>query len=201
MTAAAASLAGATKGRAAAQLAVLVTALAGVTLVRAAINGTTVASAFAAGALFGATLLAAAALASQPLQLHRPSARAIAVGIAGGAAILAIPLAVHTIAAVPGTQPQPFAIWAAVTCLVATGEEVMLRGAIFDRARAASGLVSAGVLTSALFALMHVPLYGWGVVPVDFGAGLVLCGLRLLSGGIAAPAIAHTIADLATWWL
>ena len=200
MTAAVTSIATATRGRAAAQLAVLVTALAGLTLVRTAINGTTVNSAFVAGALFGGTLLAAAALASTPVHLARPSATSIAIGLVGGAAIVAIPLAVQAIAA-PSVQPQPFALWVAVTCLVAAGEEAMLRGAILDRTRAAAGLVPAVILTSAVFALMHVPLYGWSVVPVDFGAGLVLCGLRLLSGGIAAPTVAHALADLATWWL
>jgi membrane protease YdiL (CAAX protease family) len=200
MTAAVAPIAGATRVRAAAQLAVLLAALAGITLVRAAINGTTVESAFVAGALFGGALLAAAALASQPLHLHRHSARAFVIGLGGGAAIVAVSLAAHPLAGLP-VPPEPFALWAAVTCLVATGEEATLRGAIFDRARAAAGLGAAVLLTSALFALMHVPLYGWSVVPVDFGAGLVLGGLRLLSGGVAAPAIAHAIADLATWWL
>ena len=33
------------------------------------------------------------------------------------------------------------------------------------------------------------------------GVGLWLAGLRLATGGVAAPAIAHTVADLATWWL
>jgi hypothetical protein len=36
---------------------------------------------------------------------------------------------------------------------------------------------------------------------VDFGAGLALGGLRLLGRGVAAPAIAHALADVATWWL
>jgi membrane protease YdiL (CAAX protease family) len=200
MTAAARTFSASARGTALAQVAVMVAALAGITLVRAAINGTTVASAFVAGALFGLTLLAAAAPFSTPVHLARLSARSIAIGLAGGAAIVAIPLVAHAIPA-PGFQPQPFVIWAAVTCLVAAGEEAMLRGAILDRARAVAGLIPAVLFTSALFALMHVPLYGWGVVPVDLGAGLVLCGLRLLSGGIAAPAIAHAIADLATWWL
>jgi hypothetical protein len=48
---------------------------------------------------------------------------------------------------------------------------------------------------------MHVPLYGWHVVPLDLGVGLWLAGLRLATGGIAAPAIAHAVADLATWWV
>ena len=56
-------------------------------------------------------------------------------------------------------------------------------------------------MTAVLFALMHVPLYGWHVVPLDLGVGLWLAGLRLATGGVAAPAIAHTVADLATWWL
>ena len=51
------------------------------------------------------------------------------------------------------------------------------------------------------FALMHVPVYGWGVVPVDLAAGVLLAGLRYLTGGTAAPTMAHLLADLATWWL
>jgi len=48
---------------------------------------------------------------------------------------------------------------------------------------------------------MHVPLYGWHVVPLDLGVGIFLGGLRLAGGGWAGPAIAHAVADLATWWL
>ena len=49
--------------------------------------------------------------------------------------------------------------------------------------------------------MLHVPLYGWHVVPLDLGVGLFLGGLRLLTGGAVAPAVAHTVADLATWWI
>ena len=48
---------------------------------------------------------------------------------------------------------------------------------------------------------MHVPFYGWHVVPLDLGVGVFLAGLRLASGSVAAPAIAHIVADLATWWV
>jgi hypothetical protein len=48
---------------------------------------------------------------------------------------------------------------------------------------------------------MHVPLYGWGVVPVDLAAGVWLAGLRLAGGGVGAPVVAHLLADLAGWWL
>ena len=193
--------ASATRQRALAQTGVLVTALTGVTLVRAAINGPSVQSAFVAGATFGIALLVIAAMGSRSVRPSIPDARSVALGLAGGAAIVAVPLIARPIAAPPAFHPDPFLVWAFVTCLVAAGEEAMLRGALLESARAAAGLVPAVVLTSALFALMHVPLYGWSVVPVDFGAGLVLCGLRLWSGGVAAPAIAHAIADLATWWL
>jgi membrane protease YdiL (CAAX protease family) len=56
-------------------------------------------------------------------------------------------------------------------------------------------------LTTLAFALMHVPMYGWHVVPLDLAVGFTLGGLRIATRGIAAPAVAHAIADLATWWL
>ena len=99
---------------------------------------------------------------------------------------------------VPKTQ---FAPWALITILVASAEELVLRGALFDALRHATGLTIAVIVTSAAFALMHVPLYGWHVVPLDLGVGVFLAGLRLTSGSVAAPAIAHIVADLATWWV
>ncbi len=84
---------------------------------------------------------------------------------------------------------------------MAIGEEAILRGALFDAIDEAGGLLAAVVLTSVAFALIHVPLYGWHVVPLDLGVGVWFAGLRLVSGRVAAPAIAHALADLATWWL
>jgi membrane protease YdiL (CAAX protease family) len=52
-----------------------------------------------------------------------------------------------------------------------------------------------------LFALIHLPLYGVGALPLDLAVGLLLGGLRIISGGVLAPAIAHVIADLAGGWL
>jgi hypothetical protein len=39
------------------------------------------------------------------------------------------------------------------------------------------------------------------VVPLDLGVGVWLGGLRLATGGVAASAIAHGLADLSTWWI
>ena len=56
-------------------------------------------------------------------------------------------------------------------------------------------------VTTVLFAAMHVPLYGFGSLPLDLAVGLLLGGLRIVSGGVLAPAIAHVVADLAGGWL
>lgn len=66
--------------------------------------------------------------------------------------------------------------------------------------RFAAALVAA-IAAALAFALIHVPLEGWSIVPLDLGVGLWLAGLRLLTRGVAAPAAAHVVADLATWWL
>jgi membrane protease YdiL (CAAX protease family) len=63
------------------------------------------------------------------------------------------------------------------------------------------GPVTAVLLTSMMFAGMHVPLYGVAALPLDFAVGMWLGGLRLLSGGVTASATAHALADLASGWL
>jgi membrane protease YdiL (CAAX protease family) len=96
---------------------------------------------------------------------------------------------------------SPFAPWALVTIVVAVAEEAVLRGLLFARIDRAAGTLTALLVTTVAFALMHVPLYGWHVVPLDLGVGLALGGLRIATRGLAAPAMAHAVADLATWWL
>jgi membrane protease YdiL (CAAX protease family) len=159
------------------------------------------------GLLFGAALLALAALGGRPA-IERNHPAAAAIGVAGGVVLVAIALvarlSISSAPVPPGLFAGPAALfvpWVAITVVVATAEELVLRGALFRAIEASGGLVAAIVVTTLAFALMHVPLYGWHVVPLDLGVGLWLAGLRLLSGGVVAPAVAHTIADLATWWL
>jgi membrane protease YdiL (CAAX protease family) len=175
--------------------------LAAATLARAATNGQSTTTALAAGSGFGIALLVTAILAGW--RPSWPRGRALVIGAVGGVVLLALPLLLHPAAASAiGMRPGPLAAWAVVTILVATAEEVLLRGALFDAiARRRYGVSGAVVVSSLAFALMHVPLYGWAVVPLDIAAGVWLCGLRLASGGVAAPAVAHALADLATWWL
>jgi len=46
-----------------------------------------------------------------------------------------------------------------------------------------------------------VPLYGWHALPLDTAVGVVLGVTRLVAGTWVAPAIAHTAADVAGWWM
>jgi membrane protease YdiL (CAAX protease family) len=125
-----------------------------------------------------------------------------AIGLAlVGLVLIASRLAGSTIAPGLARPASPFAPWALVTIVVAVAEEAVLRGLLFDRVRRSGGTLLALAVTTIAFALMHVPLYGWHVVPLDLAVGFVLGGLRIATRGIAAPAVAHAVADLATWWL
>lgn len=178
----------------------LAAGLGAAAIARAAFNGTGSAGAFLSGAVFGLTLLVLAVVAGwRPVP---PRAATLAAGLVGGLVLVAIPLVVGPPSrAVTGVRPDPFLAWAAVTALVATAEEAVLRGALLGALDEAGGALMAVIGSSAAFALMHVPLYGWGVVPIDLAAGVFLAGLRYLTGGTAAPTVAHLVADLATWWL
>lgn len=153
------------------------------------------------GTIFGIALALVAW--SGGARVARPRPSSLVIGLAGaallvGLAVGASQLAGQPLQLVPKTQ---FAPWALITILVASAEELVLRGALFDALGDAAGLTIAVIATSAAFALIHVPLYGWHVVPLDLGVGVFLAGLRLTSGSVAAPAIAHIVADLATWWV
>jgi membrane protease YdiL (CAAX protease family) len=189
------------------QAGLLVAGLAAVVGARWAATVGGVAGSITVGLLFGAALLALAALGGRPT-IERNLPAAALTGVAGGLVLVAIALVARlSVSSSPlpsGLFAGPAALfvpWVGITVVVATAEELVLRGALFRAIEASGGLVAAIVVTTLAFALMHVPLYGWHVVPLDLGVGLWLAGLRLLSGGVVAPALAHVIADLATWWL
>jgi membrane protease YdiL (CAAX protease family) len=174
--------------------------LAAGSLARAALNGHATWSAFAAGAAFGITL-AALALAGgwRPAM---PSLSSLLIGLLGGVVLIAVPRLAHPLMpALIGIRPEPFVAWGLITGMVVIGEEALVRGALFGALQRASGPIAAVAVTSIAFALIHVPLYGWQVVPLDLGVGIWLGGLRLATGGVAAPAVAHGLADLSTWWI
>ncbi|HXG25335.1 MAG TPA: type II CAAX endopeptidase family protein [Candidatus Binatia bacterium] len=133
-------------------------------------------------------------------------ARGLVAGAVVGLALVAVAVA-SGLAGGPALPPgslrpaAPFADWVLVTILVATAEEGILRGVVFDRLSRAGGTAVALAITTMAFAVIHVPLYGWAVVPLDLAVGLALGGLRLSTRTVVGPAVAHAVADLATWWL
>lgn len=170
------------------------------------------------GACFGLALAAVCFVADPAVRAHgtsRPAfgarriaqaAPLVAIGVAFGLVLVvgaSVGAAIGGFPTIPGMgrPAAPFVPWVAITILVASAEEGILRGVLFDRLRLASGTIVAVAVSTLAFALLHVPLYGWHVVPLDLAVGLGFAGLRLATGSIAAPAAAHAVADLATWWL
>jgi membrane protease YdiL (CAAX protease family) len=127
--------------------------------------------------------------------------RAVVLGL-GGLVLVCAPVALqHALSAQPLYGTQGFGRWAAAVVVVATAEEVFLRGALYEATAHVWGASAAVVLGAVCFAGLHVPLYGWHVLPLDLAVGLVLGGLRQGAGTAAAPAITHVGADLVGWFL
>lgn len=162
---------------------------------RVAVAGDEGAGSIRAGLVFAAVLAAVAVAARARTAV---SVRAFLIGLAGAAAIAVPAVVVRGFADVhPVGQ---FLTWGAATTLVAVTEEAVLRGALFVSLARWRGPDVAVVGAALAFALLHVPLYGWHVVPLDLAVGLLLGALRLLTGTWLAPAVAHVGADLIGWW-
>ena len=190
---------------AAVEAALLIGGLAAIVLLRAWASRAGLAP-LGVGAAFGTGLLLLAAVGRASRPDARRIAPAVVVGAAVGLALVAVGLVGPALGGTSfigglGRPAAPFVPWAAVVVAVAVGEEAILRGALFDRLLRAGGVPVALLVTTLAFALLHVPLYGWHVVPLDLAVGLTLGGLRLGTGGFVAPAVAHAAADIATWWL
>ena len=142
----------------------------------------------AALALAAATVLAASLAVparTDPARAH--PALVLIVGL--GAVVLAL--------AVGGTPvPAPYATWALpLAVLAAVAEEALFRRAAYGALEPRGAAVAIGV-TAVLFAVIHVPLYGVAVLPVDLGAGLVLGWQRWAAGTWTVPATTHVAANV-----
>ncbi|HZU13668.1 MAG TPA: CPBP family intramembrane glutamic endopeptidase [Chloroflexota bacterium] len=171
----------------------LLAGLAGATLIRVGLGAQQL-----SGVLpFIAILLALVATAG----MRRPDLRLrpIGMGLAGAAVLIAFPvlhggpLLVH--------PESTFPLWMTLITAGSLAEEMFFRGALFSAVESHAGTLAAVTVSSVAFALLHVPLYGWGAVPLDLAVGVWLGGLRAVSGSVTAPAIAHVMADIATWWV
>lgn len=114
------------------------------------------------------------------------------------ALVLAIGLAAIAVALVAGGGApvrSPLAAWSLpLALLAAVAEEALFRRAAYGALERHGAAVAVGV-TALAFALIHVPLYGWAVLPVDLGAGLLLAWQRWASGTWTVPAATHAAAN------
>lgn len=182
--------------------ALLCIGIAAACALRVALGGTTPAASYPAALVFAGALFALAIGTGWRFSADRRWLRSVAIGV-GAAAVLVVAWATAAphIPLTAGQHLGPLVVWTPVVALVAIAEEIALRGAMFGVLLGAGGAPLAIAVTSIVFALMHVTLYGWGALPLDVAVGVLLGGLRLLSGGVTAPAVAHVLADLAGGWL
>jgi membrane protease YdiL (CAAX protease family) len=153
-----------------------------------------------AGLIFG-VLVAAVAVVTRARSAAAPLARSVGFGLLG-ALVLCVPAALrHADGAVAALPLDSYPTWAFGVVAVAVAEEALLRGSLFTALQQKAGTAAAVGVTAVAFALLHVPLYGAGVLPLDLAVGVWLGALRAVSGSVVAPAIAHSLADLAGWWL
>ena len=96
-----------------------------------------------------------------------------------------------------GTVPvAPFVLRSvALNSLAAVSEEAFFRRFAYGLA-AVRGPALAVATSAAIFAAVHVTVWGWGVLPLDLAAGLVLGWQRWASGGWSVPAATHVAANV-----
>ena len=196
------------------RIAVALVGLAVAVAVRAEVAGTTGAPSIPAGVAFAVIVAALAAVTRDRSRFwYRPSRNRAdfwsfdtrsGVLVAGvvGAVVLCVPAALrHFAGAATIVSGHGYALWSVGVVAVASAEEALLRGSLYRAVEQRAGAVAAVALTSVAFAMVHIPLYGWAVVPLDLAVGVWLGVLRAVSGSVLAPAVAHSLADLAGWWL
>jgi membrane protease YdiL (CAAX protease family) len=144
-------------------------------------------AALALGSLYLVLLaMSVAGPVARPRSRVHPLA-ALAVGLAAVAlaGVRTTPVVAVTLALTP----------VLLNTLAAVAEEALFRRLLYDRL-ARWGGAAAVVVTAVLFAAVHVPAYGWAVVPVDLGAGLLFGWQRWASGSWLVPAATHVAANL-----
>jgi membrane protease YdiL (CAAX protease family) len=132
--------------------------------------------------------IGAAALMS-PVGRSEPLVHPALVLLAGIGAVVGILLIVG-----PGVPIRFGWTGAPVAALAGVAEEALFRRLLYDRL-SRFGPIAAIVGSAVAFALLHVPLYGIAVLPVDLGAGLLLSWQRWASGTWTVPAATHVAAQ------
>jgi hypothetical protein len=95
-----------------------------------------------------------------------------------------------------GHAPAPISPRAvALVTLAALAEEAFFRRLVYALLRP-GGVMLAVLGSASLFAVAHVTVYGWWVLPLDLAAGLLLSWQRAASGSWRVPAVTHVLANL-----
>jgi membrane protease YdiL (CAAX protease family) len=116
-----------------------------------------------------------------------PSLAVLALGTIGfvlGRAVVDVPL---------GTSRLALAV--ALNALAAVAEEAFFRRYLYGLLAPSYGAAVAVVVTAGAFALVHVTVWGWWVLPLDMAAGLVLSWQRAATGRWSVPAATHVLAN------
>ncbi len=142
---------------------------------------------FVVPALAGATALAV----TPRVQAHAGTMRWLVVTGAGVGAFAAVRLALPA-------APRPIhatTLALLATVVAAVGEELLFRHALYGWL-ARWGPAVAVCVAALLFGLVHAPMYGWSVVPLDVAAGLLFGWQRWVTGGWTSAAATHVSANL-----
>ena len=91
-------------------------------------------------------------------------------------------------------RAAPAAVAASVAAAVA--EEVFFRRLVYGWLASSWGAAVAICGSAVAFAAIHVPAYGFGVLPLDTAAGLLLGWQRWMTGGWSASGLTHVAANL-----
>lgn len=92
-------------------------------------------------------------------------------------------------------RPWGLAVAIGLNALAAVAEEIFFRRYLYGLVVERYGMAPAVVVTAAAFALVHVTVWGWWVLPLDLAAGLLLSWQRAASGRWTVPAATHTFAN------
>jgi len=91
-------------------------------------------------------------------------------------------------------RAAPAAVAASVAAAVA--EEVFFRRLVYGWLASSWGAAVAICGSAVAFAAVHVPVYGFAVLPIDTAAGLLLGWQRWMTGGWSASGLTHVAANL-----
>lgn len=107
-----------------------------------------------------------------------------AVAFAFGRAVVEVPV-----------RPSGLAVAVGLNALAAVAEEAFFRRYLYGLIVERHGPAVAVAVTAGAFALVHVTVWGWWVLPLDLAAGLVLSWQRAATGRWSVPAATHVLAN------